>query len=76
MEWRTTPLWGMRNSAPYLHDGRASTLDDIIAAHGGEASEIRERYRSLTSKQRLTLKAFLNSLAAQSGVGDPGSCRR
>ncbi len=21
-EWRTPPLWGLRNSAPYLHDGR------------------------------------------------------
>lgn len=71
VEWRTTPLWGMRDSAPYLHDGRASTLDDIVAAHGGEASEIRERYRSLPFKQRLALKAFLNSLAAPSGAEQP-----
>src|SRR5262249_48305510 len=29
-EWRTPPLWGLRDSAPYLHDGRAQTLDDAI----------------------------------------------
>jgi CxxC motif-containing protein (DUF1111 family) len=25
-EWRTPPLWGVAESAPYLHDGRALTL--------------------------------------------------
>ena len=24
-EWRTAPLWGVADSAPYLHDGRAQT---------------------------------------------------
>jgi len=24
-EWRTPPLWGVADSAPYLHDGRAAT---------------------------------------------------
>ncbi len=26
-EWRTPPLWGYRDSAPYLHDGRAQNLE-------------------------------------------------
>ena len=38
-EWRTPALWGFRDSAPYLHDGRAKTLDQAIAFHGGEAAE-------------------------------------
>ncbi|MCA9158050.1 MAG: hypothetical protein KDA72_06970 [Planctomycetales bacterium] len=25
-EWKTPPLWGGADSAPYLHDGRAETL--------------------------------------------------
>lgn len=33
-EWRTPPLWGCADSAPYLHDGRAATLDEAILWHG------------------------------------------
>jgi hypothetical protein len=35
-EWRTPPLWGIRDSGPYLHDGRATTFEQAIAIHGGE----------------------------------------
>ena len=37
-EWRTPPLWGVRDSAPYMHDGRARTLEQAIALHDGEAA--------------------------------------
>ena len=30
-EWRTPPLWGFRDSGPYLHDGRAQNLDEAVA---------------------------------------------
>ena len=36
-EWRTPPLWGLRDSGPYLHDGRAETIDQAITLHGGQA---------------------------------------
>ncbi|MGB7347706.1 MAG: di-heme oxidoredictase family protein, partial [Pirellulaceae bacterium] len=36
-EWRTPPLWGVADSAPYLHDGRAKTLHEAVLWHGGEA---------------------------------------
>ena len=39
-EWRTPPLWGFRDSGPYLHDGRAETLDQAVALHGGESAQI------------------------------------
>ncbi len=39
-EWRTPPLWGVRDSAPYMHDGRADTLEQAIAFHGGEAEPL------------------------------------
>ncbi len=61
-QWRTPPLWGVANSAPYLHDGRAATLDDAILDHGGEATSARKKYEALTSENRGRLLAFLQSV--------------
>ncbi|MGE9291894.1 MAG: di-heme oxidoredictase family protein, partial [Puniceicoccales bacterium] len=42
-EWRTPPLWGIgtlnhvHEDTAFLHDGRASTLEEAILWHGGEA---------------------------------------
>jgi len=62
--WRTPPLWGVRDSAPYLHDGRAATLDEAIKWHGGEAEDSAARYRSMTANERRDLLAFVYSLGA------------
>ena len=59
LEWRTPPLWGVGDSAPYLHDGRAPTLDAAIRLHGGEASESSRRYLNLSAADRLHLLRFL-----------------
>jgi hypothetical protein len=61
-QMKTAPLWGLRASAPYLHDGRAATVDAAISAHDGEASFARERYRGLTVAQRQQLLDFLGTL--------------
>jgi cytochrome c peroxidase len=63
-EWRTPPLWGLRDSAPYLHDGRANTVDEAIRLHGGEASSAAQRYRQSSPRDQAQLQAFLLSLAA------------
>lgn len=63
-EWRTPPLWGVRDSAPYLHDGRAESLDQAIAFHGGEAARSSQQYFNLTSDERFQLITFLKSLVA------------
>ena len=63
-EWRTPPLWGVRDSAPYLHDGRAATLEQAIALHGGEAEYSVEQYFAMSAGHRARLLAFLNTLAA------------
>ena len=63
-QWRTPPLWGVADSAPYLHDGRAATLQDAITAHGGEAGSARDRYMRLSAGDRAKLLAFLSSLKA------------
>jgi len=61
-EMRTAPLWGLRFSAPYLHDGRAPTADDAIVAHDGEAKAARDRYLKLTPNQKKQLADFLLSI--------------
>ena len=61
-EMRTAPLWGLRVSAPYLHDGRAATIDDAIRVHDGEAQNPRERYLRLSPTQQQAVVAFLNSI--------------
>jgi CxxC motif-containing protein (DUF1111 family) len=63
-EWRTPPLWGLRDSAPYLHDGRARSIDEAIRLHGGEASAAAQRYRQLPAREQAQLESFLRSLAA------------
>ena len=61
-EMRTAPLWGLRASAPYLHDGRAATVNAAIRAHDGEARYPRDRYLLLLPIQRRQLLDFLNSI--------------
>lgn len=63
-EWRTPPLWGCRDSAPYLHDGRAQTLKQAIAFHGGEGKDTTIRFFSLSQKQQLQVLAFMKTLTA------------
>lgn len=61
-EWRTQPLWGAGHNGPYLHDGRAATLDEAIRAHGGEAGAIRDAYGDLPAAQREDILEFLRHL--------------
>ncbi len=63
-EWRTPPLWGFRDSAPYLHDGRAQTLDEAVAHHGGQADESAKQYFELSVRSRSRIESFLKSLVA------------
>jgi hypothetical protein len=63
-EWRTPPLWGLRDSAPYLHDGRAATIEQAIALHGGEGVGAVKKFAKLNSDERLQLSLFLRSLSA------------
>jgi CxxC motif-containing protein (DUF1111 family) len=63
-EWRTPPLWGVASSAPYMHDGRAATLLEAIALHGGEAKATTDRFLDLPTTQRLALLEFLSCLRA------------
>jgi CxxC motif-containing protein (DUF1111 family) len=63
-EWRTPPLWGLADSAPYLHDGRAGTVVEAIALHGGEADACTKRFFALPAADRLAVLEFLKCLKA------------
>jgi CxxC motif-containing protein (DUF1111 family) len=63
-EWRTPPLWGLRDSGPYLHDGRAQTLEQAIAMHGGESSRIALKFFELSRAEQMQMLAFMKSLRA------------
>ena len=76
-EFRTQPLWGIIVSRPYLHDGRADTLEDAILWHGGEAQAARDAFESLGPRERDDVIAFLESLGGASqatpGLLPPGA---
>ncbi len=64
LAWRTPPLWGVADSAPYLHDGRAETLDAAIRLHGGQAAPVAAAYADMAEPSRRNLLAFLGTLRA------------
>jgi len=62
----TRPLWGLAESAPYMHDGRATTIPEAILAHGGEAQEARDAFAALEEDAQKDLHVFLLSLTRSS----------
>jgi len=63
-EWKTPALWGVADSAPYMHDGGAMTLEAAISRHHGDAEPILEVYNRLTEADRGAIVAFLRTLRA------------
>ena len=68
-EWRTAPLWGTRlvgdflnGEEFYLHDGRASSVDEAIRLHGGEAQAIKDGYEALGADAQMAVVEFVKSL--------------
>lgn len=58
----TMKLWGVADTAPYLHDGRALTLFEAVALHGGEAQSVRDRFLDLSEKSQNAIFAYLGTL--------------
>lgn len=61
-EFRTQPLWGISHVGPYMHDGRAATLHEAIALHGGEAASQRDAFLALPAGDQDALITFLEHL--------------
>lgn len=66
----TRSLAGVGATGPWLHDGRATTLDAAITAHGGEASESAAAYGQLDAAAQAQLVAFLESLTMYQAEGE------
>jgi mono/diheme cytochrome c family protein len=65
----TENLWGVGSTAPYMHDGRATTLAEAILEHGtgddddpSEAAPSRRSFLSRSTSDKQALIAFLDNL--------------
>ena len=58
----TPRLWGVADTAPYLHDGRALTLRDAISMHGGEGAQAAATFDAMAPSEQQKLIALLLSL--------------
>lgn len=63
-EWRTPPLWGVADSGPYMHDGRAIKLEDAIGMHRGQGLRASTKFASLSKPEQDDVVGFLKSLRA------------
>lgn len=72
-EWRTPPLWGVANSAPYFHDGAAPTLEAAILRHGVQAQHVTDRFRHLAPHDQLAVIRFLETLRAPAAEPVPAA---
>jgi hypothetical protein len=63
--FQTARLWGVGSTAPYGHRGDFRMLEEVIAAHGGEARFARDAYLALDRPTRDSVIAFLRSLVIE-----------
>jgi hypothetical protein len=61
-EFITARLWGLEDTAPYLHDGRATTVYQAIMLHGGDAQYARDNFAALDEDDQEDLIEFLEEL--------------
>ncbi len=59
---RTAPLWGSRTRNELMHDAETYTRNEAILRHAGEATNVINAYRGLSTTQKNQLVTFLNSL--------------
>jgi CxxC motif-containing protein (DUF1111 family) len=63
-EWKTPALWGVADSAPYMHDGSAPTLREAILKHRGDAKSVTKKYEELSPQDQGAILSFLGTLKA------------
>jgi hypothetical protein len=64
-QFLTRPLWGVADTGPWLHDGRARTLLEAIQFHlseGSEANPVIQTFNQLSPEEQDAIVAFLLSL--------------
>lgn len=71
----TMRLWGVADTAPYLHDGRALTIQDAIETHGlagsgSEAEDAVATFNGMSNDDKNAVLAFLDTLRTPDGTFD------
>ncbi len=69
-QFLTPELWGVGNTGPWMHDGRAATLREAIAQHGesspgparSEAQPSRDAFLALSDSEQADVLSFLRNL--------------
>ncbi len=65
-EWRTAPLAGISDALSrdtgLLHDGRAASVAEAIAWHGGQAERAAQRFEALPQRQKDLLLDYVAGL--------------
>ena len=64
-QFLTRPLWGVADTGPWLHDGRARTLKEAILLHaskGSEANDAIDKFKKLSSGEQNAIVEFLLTL--------------
>lgn len=80
-QFMTAPLWGIGTKAPYGHDGRSVTLEEVILRHGGEAEDSKNAFVALGDDDQHKITEFLQTLvifppddtASSLNPGNPGT---
>ncbi len=74
-QFTTARLWGIADTAPYMHDGRALSLAEAVDMHGGDAAQARTNFTNLPNIQQVMILQFLRSLRTprrpDAGLGGP-----
>lgn len=70
----TMRLWGVADTAPYLHDGRALTITEAIEMHGAdvesEAHTAVQAFKLLADASKQDILNFLDTLRSPPGTFD------
>ena len=61
-EFLTRPLWGVGDTGPWLHDGRAQSLEEAILLHRSEGSEANDVIDAFTNLPRGDQDAIIKFL--------------
>jgi hypothetical protein len=64
-EFLTRPLWGVGDTGPWLHDGRAQSLEEAILLHrsdGSEANDVIDAFSQLPRADQDAIIKFLLTL--------------
>ena len=70
-EWKTQPLWGVADSAPYFHDGQSPTLTAAVLRHQGDAKTVTAKFQALPAADQKAVISFLQTLKAPAEAAKP-----